>query len=100
MALDTNIIHPEHGGTALVTREAFDLVYQHKGWVLATPEEANEAARKQIEEVAKVKAEAAEASAKQTAAELASMGALPSEPGGQPEPPPPASQAKAKSSDK
>jgi hypothetical protein len=89
MALDTNIIHPGHGGTALVSKEAFDLVYKYKGWEIATPEEANAAAREQMAKIAEVRAEQAEESAKQTEAELASMGALPSEPGGQPEPPPP-----------
>lgn len=77
MALDTNIVHPDTGGVALVEREAFDKIYSRKGWKLASPEEANEAAQNLIAERDKAQREAAETSAAQQAAELAASGALP-----------------------
>ena len=80
MALDTLIVHPDAGGSALVEREAFDKIYQRKGWVLATPEEANAESQRLIAEREKAVQDAAEASAAQTAAELAASGALPEAP--------------------
>lgn len=77
MALDTLIVHPDAGGSALVEREAFDKIYSRKGWVLATPEEANAESQRLIAERDKAVQDAAEASAAQTAAELAASGALP-----------------------
>lgn len=79
MALDTNIVHPESGGVALVEKEAFDKIYSRKGWKIATPAEANAEAQRLIAERDEALKAQAEASAAQTEAEMAAAGALPVE---------------------